>query len=85
MRRRELLTLAPVAAAAPLLAPLASRAAAADPVLEAIVRAGGKVRPAPSDWAHWIGIVYDKAGSIVGYLPRSGGCVQLCTPAWPPR
>lgn len=85
MSRRSLLRLAPAAVAAPLLAPLASRSSSADPVLAAIIAAGGKVKPAPSTWEHWSAIVYDATGTIVGYISRGTCRVQLCSPTWPSR
>ena len=85
MNRRSLLRFAPAAMAAPFLGSLSSRAQAADPVLAAILAAGGKVKPAPAEWKLWSGIVYDAAGTIVGYISRATGCLQLCTPTWPLR
>lgn len=85
MNRRSLLRFAPAAMVAPLLVSLPSRAQAADPVLAAIVAAGGKVKPAPAEWKTWSGIVYDATGTIVGYISRATCSLQLCTPTWPPR
>lgn len=85
MRRRALLTLAPVAAVASLLAPLARGGGPADPVLRAVLETGGRIRYWPSgSTQHYVAWVENKLGEVVGYISRAGK-YDMVTNAWPKR
>lgn len=85
MRRRALLTLAPAAALASLLAPLARGGGPADPILRAVLETGGRIRYWPRDSTqHYVAWVVNRSGDVVGYIARTGKYDGV-TKTWPPK